>query len=270
MKPPRRRAAANLDAFLREDCEVAKSHEIGRDSGNVANESQFVNREKLTVVEKSSCMSAPKSLQPPPNNGSFLDDVGATRAGMGGKSAGYSRPVLSSPLRSPASGHSQTSGQSKGLQFSLKGKRSRSPSQMRSSQMNQTQEESHGKSSQTYNDKSSSQMSTCSNPAKMRKSVEFDFASQVFSQASSRSSQKSSSQRSSNSQLSQMSGFSVQRQNPKKASKPSRGELTRAAGYIMGSVARSIMEGSSVMVKEFLETAVGGHAAGHDDQASST
>ena len=110
VRPPRRRAAANLDAFLGEDCEVAtskgltKSPDTGRDSGTVAT-------------------SAQESLQPPPDHGSFLDDVGATRAGVGGKPAGHSRAgllKLSSPSRSSesASRHSQSSGQSKskGLQ----------------------------------------------------------------------------------------------------------------------------------------------------------
>ena len=133
VRPPRRRAAANLDAFLGEDCEVAtskgltKSSDTGRNSGTVAT-------------------SAQESLQPPPDHGSFLDDVGATRAGVGGKPAGQSRAgllKLSSPSRSSesASRHSQSSGhsKSKGLQSSFhpssQQKRSRSPSQMRSSQL---------------------------------------------------------------------------------------------------------------------------------------
>ena len=262
VRPPRRRAAANLDAFLGEDCEVAtskgltKSPDTGRDSGTVAT-------------------SAQESLQPPPDHGSFLDDVGATRAGVGGKPAGQSRAgllKLSSPSRSSesASRHSQSSGhsKSKGLQSSFhpssQEKRSRSPSQMRSSQLKRTQ---GGKLTNTGGTpKSSSQSSS-----KERSSKEYDLASQIFSQASSRGSgsQKSSSQRSSNShtfnsQFSQLSGFKIPRQNPGGVANLPRDELTRAAGHIIGSVARSIMEGSSAMVKELVETVARHHGSGHD------
>jgi len=265
VRPPRRRAAAKLDAFLGEDCEVAtskgltKSSDTGRNSGTVAT-------------------SAQESLQPPPDHGSFLDDVGATRAGVGGKPAGQSRAgllKLSSPSRSSesASRHSQSSGhsKSKGLQSSFhpssQEKRSRSPSQMRSSQLKRTQGESRGKLTNTGGTpKSSSQSSS-----KERSSKEYDLASQIFSQASSRGSgsQKSSSQRSSNShtfnsQFSQLSGLRIPRQNPGGVANLPRDELTRAAGHIMGSVARSIMEGSSAMVKELVETVARHHGSGHD------
>ena len=260
VRPPRRRAAANLDAFLGEDCEVAtskgltKSSDTGRNSGTMAT-------------------SAQESLQPPPDHGSFLDDVGATRAGVGGKPAGQSRAgllKLSSPSRSSesASRHSQSSGhsKSKGLQSSFhpssQQKRSRSPSQMRSSQLKRTQGESRGKLTNTGGTpKSSSQSSS-----KERSSKEYDLASQIFSQAGS---QKSSTQRSSNShtfnsQFSQLSGFKIPRQNPGGVANLPRDELTRAAGHIMGSVARSIMEGASAMVKDLVETVAMHHGSGHD------
>jgi len=41
-------------------------------------------------------------------------------------------------------------------------------------------------------------------------------------------------------------------------------DIIKIAGHIMGSVARSIMEGSSAMVKELVETVARHHGSGHD------
>ena len=137
---------------------------------------------------------------------------------------------------------------------------------MRSSQLKRTQGESRGKLTNTGGTpKSSSQSSS-----KERSSKEYDLASQIFSQASSRgsgsqkSSQRSSNSHTFNSQFSQLSGLRIPRQNPGGVANLPRDELTRAAGHIIGSVARSIMEGSSAMVKELVETVARHHGSGHD------
>ena len=331
VRPARRRAAANVDAFLGEDSGVLSPKQVfegqttlqkpDRESEAVSSQTELVNKEEQMVVKKSSFTFEKKSLQLPLENGSSLDQ---TRPVDDGKSARRSRPVLlsglsrqSSSSKSPESALrvSQGSVQSKsrGSHFSCdppsQTKRFRSPSKIRSFQTNNNQGESSGNVS-----KSGSQMSTSPKSAKVRNRREYDLASQIFTQSSScasgsqksptqrsptqrsptqrsstqrsptqrsstqRSStqrsptqrsptQRSSTQRSSYSQLSQLSGFSTPRQQLHGALNLPRAELTQAAGHIMGSLARSIMEGSASMVKDFLEAA-GGNAPGHDKAGS--
>lgn len=97
-------------------------------------------------------------------------------------------------------------------------------------------------------------MSGSSKAPELSNPKEFDLASQIFTQAASRvsGSQKSATQKSF-SQLSQLSGFRIPRQRSDGTSNLPRAELDRAAGYIMGSVARAVMEGSAGMVKNYLD-----------------
>ena len=149
------------------------------------------------------------------------------------------------------------------------GKRSRAPTQSsqtlslsQSSLMNSTQGESRERARKSGG---RSGMSTSPKAAKQSNAREFDLASQIFTQSSSPASgsQKSATQGNSFSQLSQLSGFRIPRQRSNGASNLPRAELDRAAGHIMGSLARSIMEGSAGMVKDYLD-AVGKNALGHD------
>ena len=234
-----------------------------------------------------------------------VDDGKSARRSRPVLLSGLSRQSSSSKSPESALRVSQGSVQSKsrGSHFSCdppsQTKRFRSPSKIRSFQTNNNQGESSGNVS-----KSGSQMSTSPKSAKVRNRREYDLASQIFTQSSScasgsqksptqrsptqrsptqrsstqRSStqrsptqrsptQRSSTQRSSYSQLSQLSGFSTPRQQLHGALNLPRAELTQAAGHIMGSLARSIMEGSASMVKDFLEAA-GGNAPGHDKAGS--
>ena len=188
---------------------------------------------------------------------------GQSRMSSSSMSAGLSiareRPLLLSGLPRRMSS-SRSPGAAQGSQSPTESSQPLSLSQ--SSLTNSTAGESREKVSKSG---SRSRMSSLPKAAKLSNSREFDLASQIFTQSSSRTSgsQKSSTQRSSYSQSSQLSGFRIPRQHSNGASNLSRAELDRAAGHIMGSLARSIMEGSAGMVKDYLD-AVGGNALGHD------
>ena len=229
-------------------------------------------------------------------DGSFLDPVGTTKSVTGGKvsrqsgsalqprppkqssSSGSSETVLGSsqsakhgntpeydhtsqtnarfnfnPL-SPSQSSSQTVSRSK-----VKSTSSRQDSQMNTSQGG----ESKRKSSKSGDRK---RTSTSSKSAEVRNPSEYDLASQIFTQSSSlvSSSQNSATQKSINSQLSQLSGFRIPHRRSNGDANLPRAELTRAAGHIMGSVARSIMEGSAGMVQNYLD----GFGYGHDEGTS--
>ena len=202
------------------------------------------------------------ALQPRPpkqssSSGSSETVLGSSQSAKHGNTPEYDHTSQTNarfnfnPL-SPSQSSSQTVSRSKV-------KSSRQDSQMNTSQGG----ESKRKSSKSGDRK---RTSTSSKSAEVRNPSEYDLASQIFTQSSSlvSSSQNSATQKSINSQLSQLSGFRIPHRRSNGDANLPRAELTRAAGHIMGSVARSIMEGSAGMVQNYLD----GFGYGHDEGTS--
>ena len=243
---------------------------LSRQSASRSPESAL--RLSQTITSCNPLLPNKRSLSPSQMNSSQGESRGKTKLSKSGgqsrmssssKSAGLSipqeRPSLLSGLPRRMSS-SRSPDATKGSQSPTESSQPLSLSQ--SSLTNSAAGESREKASKSGG---RSRMSSSPKAAELSNSREFDLASQIFTQSSSRASgsQKSSTQRSSYSQLSQLSGFRIPRQHTNGASNLSRAELDRAAGHIMGSLARSIMEGSAGMVKDYLD-ALGGNALGHD------